>query len=222
MIWDYFNMFPLINLKTIYFNFKYLKFHDALRFPIFISKNVYLKKVGGIIQITGQLKKGMIRIGYGSVGIFDDKRSRSVWEVYGKVIFNGSASIGHGSKIVVGEEGELDIGNNFKITAETSIIAYHKVKFGTSCLLSWEILIMDTDFHTIRSVSGEILNDSKGIFVGNNVWIGSRCNILKGTIIPDNTVIAINSLVNSDLQVGNSIFGGIPAKCLKQGIKWEY
>ena len=65
----------------------------------------------------------MISIGYGEVGIFDMKRSRSIWQVYGEVVFKGKANIGHGSKISVDKNGTLELGNNFKTTAESAIVS---------------------------------------------------------------------------------------------------
>ena len=63
-----------INTKTIYFNLKYLRFKQAILFLIFISKNVYFKKTHGEIKIeSNKIYSGMIRIGYGNIGIFDKK-----------------------------------------------------------------------------------------------------------------------------------------------------
>lgn len=210
-----------INLKTIRFNLKYLPLKHALLFPVLISKNVCLKKASGKIHFNCPIRFGLIQIGYGNVGIFDKKMSRTIWEVYGNVIFGGNAIIGHGSKIVVGLEGSLIIGENFKMTAESAIIAYKKIQFGNDCLLSWEIQIMDTDFHKIKNESGEIINNPQPIIIGNHVWIGSRSTILKGAIIPDNTIIGVNSLVNKELPEGNCIYAGSPAKCVKEKVSWE-
>lgn len=69
----------------------------------------------------------MIKIGFGNVGIFDKKRSRGILAIYGHIRFYGRANIGHGSKINVGKEGLLDLGANFVITAETSIICYKRI-----------------------------------------------------------------------------------------------
>lgn len=210
-----------INLKTIYFNLKYLPFKKALKFPVLISNNTYLREVSGRIHFNCQVKFGLVKIGYGNVGIFDKKKSRTIWEVFGDVTFCGCATIGHGSKISVGLEGVLIIGDNFKITAETSIIAHNKIQFGNNCLLSWDTLLMDTDFHKIRNINGEIINKPKSIVVGDHVWIGCRSLILKGATIPNNTIIASNSMVNKELFAENFIYGGNPVKCIKEIVSWE-
>jgi len=207
------------NFKSIYFNFKYLPFRQAIKIPIIVSKKVYLLHTGGKIILDCPIKSGMIHIGHGYVGIFDKKVSRTIWEVSGTVIFKGKANIGHGSKICV-MSGELILGNNFSITAESTIVTANSIKFGNDCILSWDILIMDTDFHKIKDKSGKILNPPTPIIIGNKVWIGCRCLILKGTTIPDNSVIGANSFISKRLEKENAVYGGQPVRLLKEEIIW--
>lgn len=164
----------------------------------------------------------MIRIGFGNIGIFDQILSRSILEIRGEIIFYGKAVIGHGSKISVGKNGILEIGNNFNVTAETSIVCHKYIKFGDNNLISWENLVMDTDFHKIKKLNGDnFVNDLKNIDIGNNVWIGCRNTILKGSRIMDNSVIGANSLVNKEFKKENVLIAGNPAKILKENIIWE-
>lgn len=214
-----------LNFKMIVFNFKYFKFSEAFLFPVFISRNVYLRQMKGNVEILeDKLETGMIRIGYGNVGIFDKKKSRAIWEVSGKVIFRGETNIGHGSKIIVGEAGNLIFGKRFTISAESTIVCFHKIEFGSDCLLSWDILAMDTDFHKIYSLeSNEQLNKNEEIFIGDKCWIGCRSLILKGSLLPSNTILAANSLVTTNKNskmASNSILGGMPLKALKEGVFW--
>jgi acetyltransferase-like isoleucine patch superfamily enzyme len=212
--------FGAINWKTIYINFKYFTIKNALKLPILVSRNVWLKNCSGKIEIIGNIYSGMVKIGFGEVGIFDKKHSRSILEFSGKIIFYGKANIGHGSKISVGKEGILTLGNNFIITAESSIVCFKKITFGENCLISWDCLFLDTDFHKILNENNEIINEPKEIYVGKDVWIGCRCLILKGTEIKDGNIIGANSTVAKKLENINSIYIGNPIKCIKQNIKW--
>jgi acetyltransferase-like isoleucine patch superfamily enzyme len=211
-----------LNWKTVRFNFHYFELSTALKFPVYVNSKVVFKFMQGEVKILSTPRPGMIRIGYGDVGIFDSKRSRTIWEVRGLVEFEGNAHIGHGSKISVGKEGALFCGDHFNITAETSIVAFKKIVFGKHCLLSWDILILDTDFHQIRDSLGELLNKDAPILIGNNVWIGSRCTILKGTVIPDGCVIGAQSLVNSSLNDAYTLYAGVPERAIKSEITWQY
>lgn len=209
------------NYKTIYFNFRYFPFHQAICFPVILSRNMYLKEMSGEVILEGVVKHKMITIGFGEVGIFDDKKSRPIWQVFGKVVFKGRAQIGHGSKISVGKNGTLILGNNFRITAESAIAAHKKIEFGENCLLSWDILIMDSDFHTIKNKEGVCINPPESILIGNHVWIGCRTTILKGTQISSESVIGTGSVVNKVLEAENCIYAGSPARLIKKEITWE-
>ena len=210
-----------LNFKTILFNFHYLPFKSAIKFPVLICSKVVFVSLKGKLVINTPLHFGQIKIGYGEVGIFDKKKSRSIWELNGEVIFHGTANIGHGSKISVGANGVLEIGNNFEISAESTIVAFKKIRIGNDCLISWDVLLLDTDFHRILDLNNNILNAPKEIILGNKVWIGARSLILKGSNIPSNTVIAAASVISNILQEENSVYGGRPAKNLKTNIKWE-
>jgi len=210
-----------INLKTIYFNFNYFPFKDAIKLPVFVANNVFLMHTKGKILVDGPIKTRLVTIGYSGVGIFEHEYTRTIWQVYGTVIFKGKATIGHGSKINVGEGASLILGDLFAITANTSIVANKKtIEFGSNCLLSWDTLIMDTDLHSIYNEKKEVINEAKDIKIGNDVWIGCRCLILKGSSIPNKSIIAANSLVNKPLLGENKIFGGQPAKELKDNVTW--
>lgn len=211
-----------LNLNTIRFNLYYFPWRIAIKFPVFISGKVYLKELNGKIKLDCSIRPGLIQIGYGEVGIFDKVKSRTLWEVSGCVTFNGACNIGHGSKISVGKTGFLHFGDNFTITAESTIVCFKEISFGNNCLLSWEILIMDTDFHKIKNDLGELLNSESPIIFGDNVWIGCRTTILKGTKISKGCVVGANSLINKDLHKTNSIYAGIPAKVIKENITWEF
>jgi NDP-sugar pyrophosphorylase family protein len=211
-----------LNFKTIYFNLKYLPLKQAIKLPILLSNKVYLKVTAGQIKIDCPITTGLIHFGYGDVGIFDNKKSRSIWEVSGTVIFKGKCRIGHGSKILVGSSGTVIFGENFEITAETSIVSFSEIKFGNNCLLSWDILVMDTDFHTIKDEFGTIFNEPRPIIIGDKVWIGCRCLVLKGAIVPNNCVIGADSIVNKNLEKDNCLYVGSPCKMIKENISWEF
>ena len=55
---------------------------------------------------------------------------------------------------------------------------------------------------------------SKPIIIGKNVWITTRCIILGGVTIGDNTVIGAGSIVTHDIPA-NCLAAGNPAKVIK-------
>jgi acetyltransferase-like isoleucine patch superfamily enzyme len=213
----------ILSIKnTVIFNFKYLKFAEAIKFPFLISHRVYFKKLNGSVEIKGEIRRGLIQIGFGDVGIFDEKKSRTVWQVHGSVTFEGKAIIGHGTKISVGKFGNIIFGENFVVTAESELISNKRIEIGNNVLISWSTLIMDSDFHIIKNISGTIINRDEEIIIGDNVWIGCRCTILKGSYISENTVVSASSVITKKSPiVSNAIIGGNPTRILKENILWE-
>ena len=47
--------------------------------------------------------------------------------------------------------------------------------------------------------------------IGNNVWIGSNCVILKGVVIGDNSIVSTHSVVTREV-LSNCIYAGYPAR----------
>jgi acetyltransferase-like isoleucine patch superfamily enzyme len=54
---------------------------------------------------------------------------------------------------------------------------------------------------------------SKGVRIGNNVWVGAGTTILDGTVVGDNTIVVANSLLNRRYPP-DSILQGNPAKVI--------
>lgn len=208
--------------KTIYFNLKMFPLRQALKLPVFIGYHTKFVSLKGNLQIEGPLKMGMIRFGFGDVGVVDKKYCRTLIELNGTILFKNRASLGYGSKISVGNAAILKIGDRFNISANSTVICFESVTFDDNVLLSWDVQVMDTDFHaTINTLTGKINEKvSKPIYLGANTWIGTRSILLKGTRIPANTIIGAGSLLNKEYTIEeNCLLAGNPAKVLKTNIR---
>lgn len=95
---------------------------------------------------------------------------------------------------------------------------------GSDCLLSWGIKARTSDGHSIVDLSSNrAINLPKPISIGNHVWICEDVKLMKGARIPSNSVIASGAIVTNsfDDDSANCVFGGIPAKVIKNGITWN-
>jgi len=216
---DFFNIFRSIP-KTLRFNLHYFPLKTALKFPVVVSHRTYLRELHGKVELPEKVETAMIKIGFGDVGHYDRKRSRGIWQVSGTVSFGGKASIGHGSKLSV--RGHLSLGAGFNMTAESTIVCAKEIRFGDDCLLSWDILVMDTDEHPLYNKEDERINPDKAILVGNHVWIGCKCVLLKGAEVPDNTVVAAGTMLKSAFAGNDQVIGGEPPTILKRDTRWEH
>ncbi|MDN5214977.1 acyltransferase [Fulvivirgaceae bacterium BMA12] len=217
-----FTIFSRLNFNTLYFNFKYFPFRKAILLPVWVSKRCHLAKCEGQIAIEAPLKTGLIQIGFENIGIFDRKRSRSIWKVSGSIVFHGAVKIGHGCKVNVGRQGHLSIGKNFYMPSESTIVCHKEIEIGNDCAFSWDMLMMDTDMHDITDEHQQVINTPAKITIGNNVWVGCRVMILKGVIIPANNIVAANALVTKPFTGEKQIIGGNPAKVIKQHVSWNH
>ncbi|WP_243867143.1 acyltransferase [Paenibacillus sp. BK720] len=107
-------------------------------------------------------------------------------------------------------DAKIRIGNNVGISGAT-IYARKSIQIGDNTLIGGNTKIIDNDFHPIDPIVRRITpNDHMGvrpIEIGENVFIGCNCLILKGTKIGDNAVIGAGSVVS----------GEIPANCVAAG-----
>ena len=216
---DFFNILRSIP-KTLCFNLHYFPLKTALKLPVVVSHRTYLRELHGKVELPEKVERAMIKIGFGDVGHYDRKRSRGIWQVSGTVSFGGKASIGHGSKISV--RGDLYLGDGFNMTAESTIVCAKEIRFGRDCLLSWDILVMDTDEHPLFNKENERINLDKAILVGDHVWIGCKCVLLKGADVPNNTVVAAGTLLTSSFAGEHQVIGGNPPSVLKRDVSWNH
>lgn len=217
----FFHHLTRLNYSTIRFNFRYFPFRQAIRFPVLVSRHVLLKDLGGQVRLEGDIFFGKVQIGFGDIGIFDARYSRSIWQVGGTVVFKGAAALGHGTRLSVGPNGVVTFGANFAISAESAIVCHKKVTFGDDCLLSWENLILDTDMHPIRDAAHRIINEPADVTIGDKTWIGCRCTILKGSVIPPGSVLAAGTIVSRPLDGENAVYGTGTVRKIREGIHWD-
>ena len=207
-------------IKSLFFNLHYFPFRQAIRFPVLLSWHFAVIKKKGSVTFDCPVKTGLLKLGYCGLGTQDTRYDRTKWDVDGKIIIKGQSSIGRGTNISVG--GVLEIGPGFIITGSSTVICKHRVNIGNNVLVSWDCLIMDTDFHPIFSIGkNERINSDRPIIIGDDVWIGCRSTILKGAEIPDGSVVAAQAVISKKLDRNNCIYGGSNGgEIIKEGICW--
>ena len=105
---------------------------------------------------------------------------------------------------------------------ELAVMEGTKIEVGRDCLFSANITLRAGDSHSVIDAStGERINHSKDIIVGDHVWIGNTVIVTKGTVIGDNSVVATGSVVAGKTFPANSAIGGNPAKVIKEGVNWK-
>ena len=116
------------------------------------------------------------------------------------------------------EGGYIEIGSNFYMNSFSRIISKNKITIGNNVRIAQFVTVLDHDHNYFLNGKGEMVSNGyvcNEINIGNNVFIGDKCTILKGVNIGNNVKIASNSVVNNNIK-SNSIVAGIPAKLVKE------
>lgn len=207
-------------LKTLYFNFHYFRFSQAILLPVYLYNPQFIRLRGNVV-LPSKIKSGMIVLGKHKVSIYPD--TGISLEINGTLEFKGYCTIGSGSFLSIHNSGHLKLGERCVITQGIKIVCYKSIEFGKKVLCGWDCLVMDTDLHQLSDTQGvRVGNPCLPVRVGDESWISFQTTIMKGTIIPDRSVVASRSLCNKDYGVTSYVLiAGTPAKIIKKGI-WRY
>ena len=127
-----------------------------------------------------------------------------------------------GSYLLVADNGTLEIGGLDGIFGTNiRIFCFDRITIGRNVRMAWDIQIMDSSFHYIELThkDNQVPPLTKPIVLGDNIWVGNRTTISKGAVIPNQTVIASNSLINKDFSniEPDSLLAGAPASVKATG-----
>ncbi len=108
-------------------------------------------------------------------------------------------------------KGRIVIGNHVGMSSPC-IWSVNLIQFGDHVLVGGDCLFIDNDAHNIDAIERRLPELSKNvksapIIIGDEVFIGARCTILKGVTIGARSVIGAGSVVTQD----------IPADCIAAG-----
>ena len=213
--------------QTIRFNFKMLPFGQARKLPILFYGKVDFRSLKGKVQINSSVGTGMIRVGFKGEYV-DTSVSETIWIINGLMVFNGPLKIARGSYFLVAKNAVLSIGTNRTYCgSHMKILCFDHITIGDCVRMSWECQIYDTSFHYLELTNKDnaIKPLSAPVFIGDRVWLGNRSTVSKGAVIPNDTVVASNSLVNKDFSQAEpfSMLAGSPASVKGVGFKrvWD-
>jgi len=177
-----------------------------LRKKVFLGKNVtVLNKSNFVLGKNVTIESYTILDGYASekivlgdnakIGMYSKLLSTSHLATYGKGIKMGNNSA-IGDYTHFGAPGGIEIGNDVIMG---SYISFHSENH---------------NFSDTTKLIREQGVTSKGIKLGNNIWVGAKVTFLDGCIVGHNSVVAAGAVVNG-IYPDNSVIGGVPARVIK-------
>lgn len=205
--------------STLYFNFHYLPFRQAIKLPIWI-------KAAELACMKGQVKievdhptTGMITLGFRAVSIYPKRGI--MWENKGGiVIFRGKCRIGNDSYLSIGPNSTVLFGNDFRNSAAMKLVSDNGITFGEHTSMGWDTLLMDSSLHTIiNTETGQELPKGSPISIGTYNWFSTGCRIMPGVSTPDRCIFGMNALVTRSSQMKSfCLMGGNPVKILRENV----
>jgi acetyltransferase-like isoleucine patch superfamily enzyme len=124
--------------------------------------------------------------------------------------------------------GSITIGRNFgpqerlKVVVDNDAERKHQLLIGDDVLTAVDTVIRTSDGHSlVDRITGHPVNEPQDIIIGNRCWIGTRCVLLKGTVLPNGCVVGACSLVKDRFAEENLLIAGSPARILRRGIAWD-
>jgi len=166
---------------------------------IYNSKNIvfgHSVTIGRLCEIDGFSSEKIVLGNCVKIGSFSTLTSTSHFSKYGKGLRMGDNSA-IGDYTHFGASGGITIGDDVIMG---SYISFHSENhnYGENGKLIRE-----------QGVS------SKGIILGNNIWVGAKATFLDGCVVGNNSVVAAGAVVNGRFP-DNVLIGGVPAKILKE------
>ena len=181
---------------VIIFNYRLniYRVRKAINILLFSMRRIRFQLYGYKIGRRVRLGRGVVIIGGANVQLLDGAElGNNVRVQASKDITIGKGSfIGPNSNLY----GTMTIGDNIMTGPNVSIIAgNHAIELSD------------------KPMSQQPTN-SKGIVIGNNVWVGANSVILDGVTIADGAVIGAGSVVTKNAEA-NGIYIGNPAKLFR-------
>lgn len=147
-----------------------------------------------------------------------------------RIAFTGSGSlveigrdnwIGGDMELAINSESYFTTGE--RCTFESINAATHEggISIGNDCMISVRVNMQQFDSHPIFDVSsGERINASKSITVGNHVWVGFEAFLLGGCTIGNDCIVGARAVTSGNFSDG-VILAGSPARVVREGITWR-
>ncbi len=129
---------------------------------------------------------------------------------------NNIGSMGRCRICTITPQGKVTIGDRVGMSGAT-IASHQSVTIGDDTMIGAGTVITDSDWHNLgpdpvarRTQGGK----SAPVTIGKNVFIGTRCIILKGVSIGDNAVIGAGSVITHDIP-SNAKAAGNPCRYIE-------
>lgn len=120
---------------------------------------------------------------------------------------------------------ELTISESISIEAGGVILLYNSgniCRIGKNSLFSNNLTIRcgESPHLIFDKESGEYLDISEGVFIGDHAWVGEHVYVTKRATIPSECIVAAHSVVSKRFEETHCVLAGNPARVVKRNVQW--
>ncbi len=178
------------------------------------------------LMFAGHAISGLWRIALARFYLRSCNRVGRMVSVNGKPIIGNSGEIILGdevrvwssivpAKLYTGKNGKLIVGTNSRLNG-VHIDARELVWIGKNVRIAPYTIIMDSDFHDLKDHFAD--GPVAPVIIDDDVWLATRCIILKGVRIGKGSVVAAGSVVTRNVPP-NCVVAGVPARIIRSQIQ---
>lgn len=129
---------------------------------------------------------------------------------------DGPYNLRYGAYIEIVNGGHLTLGQG-ACNVGLTIMCAKEVRIGNGVRIGRDVSIRD--WNGSHVIVNENYQNHSPVIIEDNVWIATGASILPGVKVGKGSVVAAHSVVTKDVPP-NSLVGGVPAKIIRQNIKW--
>lgn len=208
---------------------------DLIRYEIVTSLFAHFPGVAGILlrklflpSLLGACGKGVVvsrgvilrcpgRLFIAEGALIDDGVCFDIKSAEARISIGARNQIMHGAHFETGYSGHITIGADSLIGAYAILNGQGGLEIGRNALIAGHchIIAGNHEHHDTSRPMTEQGFVSKGIVIGEDVWLGAGVNVLDGVHIGRGSVVAAGAVVNRDVEPF-TIVGGVPAEPIGQ------
>lgn len=171
-------------------------------------------------KTIGYLRGLFLKLRISSSGMVCSRGSTKIMKTNGSIEIGDRTCLWPKVKLVaIGNDSahpaRLRIGKYCSLGDRTQIHCGKNVTIGDRVLISWDVNIIENEYHGL----GGSDPNPKGISIGDEVWIGCNVIILNGVTIGKGATIGAGSVVARDIEP-YTLAAGNPAKPIRKSDSW--